>query len=392
MAMRIVIVGGGVMGSSVAYNLASRPDLRGAEITVVERDPAYTRASSSLSASSIREQFSTPINIAMSQFGLAFLRDAEALLATDDHVPLLSLTSRGYLFLASRAGLPVLHANHATQRAAGSEVAVLEPAELAARFPWLNLDGVAAGSLGLAGEGWFDGPALLAAFRRKARALGVTYVAAHAIGFRRAGDLADAVVLEDGSAIPCDVAVNAAGPWAGALASSLREAIPIRPRLRMVFVLSCPDPLPGLPLLIEPGGIWVRPEGRSFLCGRSPGPGEADPDEPPLTVDETMFTETIWPVLAHRIPAMERVRVSSSWAGYYEVNTFDHNGVVGALPGSPNVIHAAGFSGHGMQHAPAVGRGVAELIGAGEYETLDLSPLSPTRIAAGRPLRELAVV
>lgn len=390
--MRIAIVGGGVMGSSVAYHLASRPDLHAAQITVIERDPSYARAASSLSASSIREQFSNPINIAMSQFGLAFLEAAPTLLATANDVPLLSLRLGGYLFLATAAGVNVLAENHRTQLAADADVTALSPEDLRARFPWLSTDGIAAGALGLSREGWFDGPALLAAFRRKARALGVTYLAAGALRFRRDGDLANGVVLDDGSTIACDVVVNAAGPWAGSMAATLGQAVPIRPRRRMVFVLACREPLRGCPLIVDPSGFWMRPEGRLFLAGRSPGHDEADPDEPPLEVDEAVFTDLIWPALAHRIPAMAAVKVTSSWAGYYEVNTFDHNGVVGALPDCPNVIHAAGFSGHGMQHAPAVGRGVAELIAAGEYETLDLSPLSPTRLLEGRRLIERNIV
>ena len=174
--MRIAIVGGGVMGSSIAYHLASRDDFRG-EVTVIEREPSYHRASSALSASSIREQFTTPINIAMSQFGLQFLRSAEVALAVDGQAPELSLRLPGYLFLATEAGLPVLHSNHAVHIANGADVALLSCEVLNRRFPWMSTDGLAAGSLGLSREGSFNGPALLAAFRRKATALGVTYIA-----------------------------------------------------------------------------------------------------------------------------------------------------------------------------------------------------------------------
>ena len=389
--MDIVIIGGGAIGSSIAYHLAIRPDLV-ARITVVERDPTYARASSSLSASSIREQFSTPINIAMSQFGLDFLRAAPAALAVDGDRPELALHLGGYLFLASPAGVDVLHENHLTQRHAGADVALLSPTQLHERFPFLSTDGIAEGSLGGSREGWFDGPALLAALRRKARALGVAYLAHEARGFARAGDRVTAVRLADGATLPCDIAVNAAGPWAGTVAARAGLRLPIRPRRRMVFVLDCRDRLGICPLVIDPSGIWFRPEGQFYLAGRSPSGDEPDPDEPPLDVDEAFFTETIWPTLAARVSAFEAVRVTSSWAGYYEVNTFDHNGVVGAHPDLGNLIHAAGFSGHGMQHAPAVGRGVAELIATGGYETLDLSPLGCARLIEGRRLLERNVV
>ena len=389
--MHVVIIGGGAVGSSVAYHLAVHPRFAG-RITVIERDPTYARASSSLSAGGIRQQFSTPVNIAMSAFGLAFLRAAPSALAVDGDAPDLAFREAGYLFLASPAGLPVLHENRAVQMAAGADIALLEPGELAARFPWLSTEGVAAGSLGLSGEGSFDGPGLLAALRRKARALGVTYVAAAAAGLEQDAGRITAVRLEDDATIPCDVAVDAAGPWSAAIAGWAGIDLPIRPRRRMIFVLACRETLPGCPLTIDPSGIWFRAEGAHFLTGRSPGPDEDDPDEPPLAVDEAVFTDAIWPVIAARVPAFEAVRVVSSWAGYYEVNTFDHNGIIGPHPSVPNLIFATGFSGHGIQHAPATGRGVAEWIVEGGYRTLDLSPLGIERLIAGKPLLERNVV
>jgi glycine/D-amino acid oxidase-like deaminating enzyme len=288
--------------------------------------------------------------------------------------------------------MAVLRENHAVQRAADADVALLSPAELVARFPWLSPEGIGAGSLGLSGEGWFDGPALLQAYRRKARALAVTYVAQEATGFARAGNLVSAVKLADGSSIDCDVAVNAAGPWSARVAAWAGIDLPVRARMRMVFVIACRTPLPDCPLLIDPTGIWLRPEGNVYLCGRSPGEGEPDPDDAPLEVDETMFYERVWPVLAARVPALESVRLTSSWAGYYELNLFDHNGIIGAHPDVQNLIVATGFSGHGMQHSPAVGRGVAELILQGHFVTLDLSPLSFMRVVEGQKLIERNVV
>jgi FAD-dependent oxidoreductase domain-containing protein 1 len=205
-------------------------------------------------------------------------------------------------------------------------------------------------------------------------------------------DRAQAVRLADGSALPCDVVVNAAGPWSARVAGFAGIDLPVRARKRMVFVIACRAELPSCPLTIDPSGIWFRREGAHFLTGRSPGAGEADPDQPPLEVDEAMFTDIIWPVIAARVPAFESLRLMSSWAGYYEMNLFDHNGVVGPHPACANLIHATGFSGHGMQHAPAVGRGVAELIAAGRYQTLDLSPLGFARLIAGQPIREQNVV
>jgi glycine/D-amino acid oxidase-like deaminating enzyme len=388
---RVVIVGGGAVGSSTAYHLAVHPRFRG-EIIVVERDPTYRIASSSLSCASIRQQFSTPVNIAMSQYGLGFLRRAAEALEVDGDKPQLGLREPGYLFLASASGLDVLHDNHRVQRAAGADVALLQPAELTARFPWLSTDGIVAGSLGLSGEGWFDGPALLQALRRKARKLGVTYVAQDAVGFSRTGERITGVRLADGTVLDCDVAVNAAGPWAARVAGWADIDLPVRARKRMVYVVACRTPLPDCPLVIDATGIFWRPEGLGYVCGRSPGEGEPDPDEPPLEVDDAMFFDHVWPAMAARAPAFEELKLTSSWAGYYEYNVFDQNGIVGPHPAVPNLIFANGFSGHGIQHSPATGRGVSELIADGGYVSLDLSPLGFSRVVAGEKLIERNIV
>lgn len=388
---RVVIVGGGAIGSSIAYHLAAHPRFAGA-ITVIERDPLYRLASSALSASSIRQQFSTGLNIAMSQFGLDFLNDAPRRLAVDGDPPAMGLRLPGYLFLASAAGLGVLRENHAVQREAGADVVLLDPPALRARFPWLSVEGVAEGSLGLSGEGWFDGPALLAALRRRARSLGARYVAAEATGFRRHGPAVTGVTLADGTEVPCDVAVNAAGPWSARVAAWAGVDLPVRARRRTVFVFACRAALPDCPLVVDPTGAWFRPEGTGFICSRSPGPGEPDPDEAALEVEEAAFTDGLWPVLAARVPAFEAVKVTGGWAGYYELNVFDANGVVGRHPETETLLFAAGFSGHGLQHAPAVGRGVAELIADGGYTTLDLSSLGLERIIAGEKMIERNVV
>ncbi len=387
---RVVIVGGGAIGSSIAYFLLSDPSFRG-EVTVIERDPSYAQASSALSASSIRQQFSTSINIEIGRFGIAFLREAAQRLAVDGDAPDLGLVEPGYLFLATRAGASVLERSHGLQRALGVDTALLDPHQLRERFHWLSAEGIAIGSLGLSGEGWFDGYGLLQAYRRKARSLGATYLAASAAGFATAGDRVTAVRLADGSSVPCDVAVNAAGPWAANVARSLGIDLPVRARRRCVFVFTCPTPIAPCPLVVDPSGVWFRPEGRGFICGVSPDAGD-DPDDLPLEVDHRLFDETIWPTLAARVPAFEALRQTSAWAGYYEYNTFDQNGIVGPHPDWRNVVLANGFSGHGIQQSPAVGRGVAELIAHGGYRSLDLSPLAFERIVSGRPLVELAVV
>ncbi len=388
---QVVIIGGGAVGSAIACFTLSDPAFKGV-VTVVERDPAYAQASSALSASSIRQQFSTAINIELSTFGIGFLRRAGELLAVGNERPDVGLRESGYLFLASPAGTAVLEENHRLQAAHGADVALLDPAGLRRRFPWLATEGVALGSLGLAGEGWFDGYSLLQALRKKARSLGALYLAAEASGFETDGGQVRAVRLADGATLGCDVAVNAAGPWAREPAAWLGIDLPVRARRRSVFVFTCPTPIEGAPLVIDPTGVYFRPEGRGqFICGTSPDPAD-DPDDLPLEPDHALFESSIWPVLAARVPAFEALRQTSAWAGYYEYNTFDCNGIVGYHPEVRNFILANGFSGHGLQQSPAVGRGVAELIVHGGYRTLDLAPLAFGRIAANRPIRERNVV
>jgi FAD-dependent oxidoreductase domain-containing protein 1 len=391
-AQRVAIVGGGAVGSSIAYFLANHPRFRG-EVAVIERDPTYRYASSALSASAIRQQFSTPVNIAISQFGIEFLRTLGERLAVGDEHPDVGLAEPGYLFLATPAGVPVLERNHAVQRAHGVDVTLLTPAGLGARFPWMNTAGLAAASLGRSGEGWFDGYALLQAYRRKAIALGVAYVAQAATGFARTGRRVTAVTLAGGAQVGCDWAVNAAGPWAARVAAMLDIELPVHARRRCVFLFACRTTLPGCPLVIDPSGVWFRADGPNFLAGVPPRPGEPDPDEAPLDeVDERLFSERIWPVLAARVPAFEAVKVLKSWAGYYELNTVDHNGIVGPHPSVENVLFANGFSGHGLQQSPAVGRGIAEWIVDGGYRTLDLTPLAFDRLVDGRRLVELNII
>ena len=356
---------------------------------MIERDPSYARASSALSASSIRQQFGTPVNIAIGLAGIAFLREAGERLAVDGERPQLGLVEPGYLYLAATAeGAATLRANHRLQREHGAQIALLDPDALRARFPWLAVDDLVLGAHGERGEGWFDGYQLMQAFRRKARSLGASYVAGEARDFAMRGDRIDAVVLDDGRRLDGDAFVNAAGPWAASVAGWAGIDLPVRARRRCVFAFTCPTPLPACPLVIDPGGLWFRPEGRDqFICGISP-PEADDPDDAPLVVDHALFDEVLWPALAARVPAFEAVRVTGSWAGYYEMNTFDHNGIVGRHPRVANLVFANGFSGHGMQQSPAVGRGVAELLVHGGYRTLDLSALAFDRIPAGRPLLE----
>ena len=385
----VVIVGGGAIGSAVAYALTAEAGF-GGSVLVVERDPGYQRASSALSASGIRQQFSTAVNIRMSQYGIEFLRAAPGLLAVDGVRPPVSVNEAGYLITAPPEGVDILKRNHDLQTSLGAKIALLSPAELRDRFPWLATDDLGAGCLGLEGEGWLDGYLLLQALRSKARAGGAEYVTDEVIGVSRSGDRIDSVQLGSGASVAAGTVVNAAGPYARQIAAMAGLVLPVEARKRNVFVVSCPETLPGCPLVCDASGVWFRPEGAHFICGSAPDPVN-DPETFELEPDYGFFEETVWPALAARVPAFSALRMISAWAGHYEYNTFDQNGIVGLHPELRNFALANGFSGHGLQQSPAVGRAVAELITFGEYRTLDLSDLGVERIAAGRPLRELGI-
>src|SRR5438876_2379249 len=220
-ARHILIIGGGIIGSAVASFLGERGAADG--VTIIERDPSYRRASSALSTSSIRQQFSTALNIELSRAGIAFLRTVR------DAV---GLVEPGYLYLASEAGRDTLARQHAVQRRCGAPVALLSANELQRRFPWLDTAGLALGSLGLSGEGWFDGYGLLQLLRRRAIEAGARYVTDEALGFDLQGDRIAAVRLARGEPLPCDLVVNAAGPWAATVAAWAGIDLPVRPRRR----------------------------------------------------------------------------------------------------------------------------------------------------------------
>ena len=284
----VVIIGGGVIGSSIAYHLLADPHFRG-KVTVIERDPGYARASSALSASSIRQQFSTPINIQIGLYGIQFLRQASTLLAVDgEQAPQLGLVEPGYLFLARIDGEAVLRANHQVQMRAGAAIELLAATDLQARFPWLNATDLALGAHGVRGEGWFDGYSLLQAFRRKAIALGARYVHAQASGFSQRGGRLTTLHLDSGQELKADWFINAAGPWARQVAAWAQIDLPVFARRRSVYVFETPARLPACPLVIDPSGVYFRPEQQRFICGLSPPP-DNDPDDAPLEQEPDVY-------------------------------------------------------------------------------------------------------
>ncbi len=386
----VLIIGGGVIGSAIAYFLTADANFKGA-VTVLEMDPGYANCSTSRSLGSIRQQFSTAENIHMSAFGMQFISRLHEHLAVAGETPDVSLIKSGYLFLASESGRDTLEHNHAVQIQHGAQNILLDRQQLKARFPWLNCTDIALGCLGLEGEGWLDPYALLQAFRRKARSLGANYRKGRVVEIVRRGQRIEQVLLDNGERLSAGYFVNAAGPRARELAASAGIELPVYPRKRQVFVFACRDTLNACPLVIDPCGLYFRPEGQFFICGISPAADE-DPDCLDLEVDHDWFEDRLWPLLAHRVPAFERIKLQNSWAGHYAYNTFDQNAILGVHPEIENYFMANGFSGHGLQQSPAVGRALSELICYGQYRSLDLSNFDYARIAANRPVIENNIV
>jgi glycine/D-amino acid oxidase-like deaminating enzyme len=381
----IAIIGGAIVGSSLAWYL--REEGFAGSIALIEQDASFAHASTTLSCASIRQQFSIPENIRLSQFTLKLFRELKEIFGPEADI---AFREKGYLILASEAGLPVLSANHATQAQEGAEIVLEEADALAARFPWLSMEGLAGGAYGMRGEGWFDAHALLRLFRQALKSK-VDFVSGTVCGVRRDGARVSGVTLADGTAIEACTVVNAAGPGAGRIAAMAGLALPVEPRKRSVFVFEAREKFADMPLIVDPSGIYVRPEGQVYITGGAEtGDSAADPAD--FDPEWHLFEEVIWPVLAERIPAFEAIRQTGAWAGHYDYNTLDQNAVIGPHPEVENFIFVNGFSGHGLQQAPAAGKAVAELIVHGGYRSIDCSAFGYERIAAGRAFRELNVI
>jgi glycine/D-amino acid oxidase-like deaminating enzyme len=388
----VAIVGGGIAGSAAAYFLSTDAAFSDRRILLVERDTSYREASTARSAGGIRQQFSTPENIAMSRFTLDLFRRLQEVFGADADV---AFREQGYLIMAGPDGLPVLTENVALQRSAGADIALLDADALARRFPWLATAGVAAGGFGQSGEGWFDPPSFAALMRGVAVANGVIPVNDRIIGIDEGGARVNAVVLAGGQKIACGALINAAGPWAGEVAALAGIALPVEPRKRYVYVIDCreaSDALHGAPLTVDPSGVWFRPEGRFFLCGKSPEPHEEPPAGDLDAIDHAFFEQEVWPTLAARVPAFESIKVVNAWAGYYDYNTRDQIAVIGAHSQLLNFYFINGFSGHGAQQAAAAGRAVSELIVHGAFKTIDLTRLGYARIVNNALLPERNVI
>ncbi len=390
MTFDIIIIGGGVVGSSIAYFL-TKDASRNLKVAVVEKDSSYQYGSTARSAGGIRHQFSTPENIRISQFGTEFLRNITEHLSTDGTKVDVSYNEGGYLFLASNQNIPILYNNNTVQRRENVDVALMDPDDLSRAYPWMNVGDLAGGSLGLSGEGWLDAYGLNQAFRKKAIQQGATFLKEEALSLEMGGGKVTSITLSESGTVKAGTFINAAGARADEVAKWAGIELDVRSRKRYVYSFSCRTEVPDCPLTVDPSGVYFRPEGHQFISGCSPE-ADNDPDCTDFDVDYGWFEEHIWPILANRVPAFEAIKMENAWAGHYAYNLLDQNVVLGPHPEVSNFVFANGFSGHGLQQAPAVGRAISELVLDGKYSTLDLSVFNFERMLTGKAIKEINVV
>lgn len=415
----VLVIGGGAMGSSTAFWLKTKAR-SGLNVVVIEKDPSYETASTTLSVGGMRQQFSVEENVQMSLYGADFLRNINKYLSFDTKVKFYPC---GYLLLASEQGSDVLLENSRMQNDLGAKNEIMITKRIKQRFPWINTKDIALGCHGLEKEGWFDPWSLLSALKSESLRLGAHFVTAEVIDFSHQEQpslirsTANAIEnrplnkviikLKDGSlrTIEFAVCVIAAGAESGKISrlasiginkGLLATPLPVEPRKRFVYCFNCQNDINlGLkvPLTIDPSGTYFRRDGLggNYIGGRSPSIFN-EPSCANLDVDYNYFENNVWPYLANRVPSFESLKLKSAWAGFYDQNLFDENGIIGPHPHYNNLFFATGFSGHGIQQAPAVGRAISELIIEGRYRTIDLTRFGFDRLILQKQLFEANIV
>ncbi|MCB1508199.1 MAG: FAD-binding oxidoreductase [Hyphomicrobiaceae bacterium] len=371
----ILIIGAGAVGLSAAVFLTSRFGFEG-RVVVVDRDPQGARSQTVRSAASLRQQFSIAENIRLSREGLALMEDLKARHGAEGDI---GFREGRYLVLCDAEDRDALARAVALQRMEGAATLFLDEGGLQDRFGWLRADGLC-GSLGQGGEGWFDPWRLLSVLKREAVSAGATILGGAVRQLDIEAGRVTGALFEDGTRIAAGLTILCAGCHTPQLLERAGQRIAVEPVKRSVFSLATPDPVPEMPLVALPSGVWVRPEGAGYIAGWSPPDGDdpaSDPDDD--APDTLLFEDRLWPLLAERIPAFERLKMTGAWAGHYDMNRIDQNALLGAVPWREGLLFACGFSGHGVQHALPMGRALAELALYGGFRSLDLSRLSPSR-------------
>jgi len=388
----IILIGGAMYGSSIAWWLSRDPAFDGS-ILLVERDLSFEFAATSHTNSCIRQQFSNTTNIQISQFGAEFINNFQSYFDHDPRVPDIPIQSFGYMYLANTAAdAENLRQSQVVQAQLGAGTRHMTAAEIQAEYPFYNVDDITAGNHNTANEGYFDGGTIFDWCKRVAQEKGAEYVQNEVVTINRQANRIHSVTLASGETLSCGLLVNCTGPRGAHTARMAGIDLPVEPRKRYSFIFDAEQPLDrDLPLTIDPSGVHMRSEGRYYLAGCPPD------DDAPVAYDDfnqdhSIWQEKVWPILAARVPKFEAIKLINSWAGHYDYNTFDQNAIIGPHHEVENFLVANGFSGHGLQQSMAIGRGLAEFITYGAYRSIDLSPFAYKRIAEGNPLVEKAVI
>ena len=389
----VVIIGGAMIGSAIAWFLSANEDFNGT-ICIIEKDLTFEFASTSRSNSCIRQQYSNELNVKISQYGAEFIRDFKKFIQ-DDTAPNILLQDFGYLYLSSsKTSEKVFMQDQAMQVGLGAGTRIMSPDEIKSDYPFYNVSDVVCGSHNTLNEGYFDGATIFNWWQKKNKELGVTVINDEVIDIDtdEQRSLAKRVHLLSGKTIECGVLVNASGTRAANISQMIGVVLPVEARRRYSFVFDAENPLDQpLPLTIDPSGVHVRSDGKYYVAGCPPDDDYAvDCDD--FELDHDIWENKIWPALFHRIPQFDSLKVINSWVGHYSYNLFDQNAILGPHPKVSNFIFANGFSGHGLQQSPAVGRGIADLIIYGEYRGLDLTPLHFNRVIENKPFIERAII
>ena len=383
----VAIVGGGIIGSATAYQLlVLDPTL---SVCVIEPDPTYEFASALRASGGCRVQFSRSENIEMSLYSIGFIREFERTMATAFQPAPVDWVQGGYLFIVPPEAILNLERNVHIQQSHGCRVDLLTPAELNRRFPSIRVDDLGAAAH-TPEDGWCDPNGLLWGFRRKAVELGVTYIKDRVVGAECDPIKAKSLTLASGETINADAFINAAGAWSGEVAKLFGMYLPISPLRRFEHYFTAGSQVEQLPYVKDTARLAFRSEGNGFSGGL------VDSNESRgfnFEVDHDYFDRVVWPAVANRFPAFEAVKCHRTWSGLYEQNELDGNPVIGPWNGGlANLFTVSGFSGHGMMHAPAAGRAIAELIVRGRFESIDLTRLGYSRVVDNMPYTELGIL
>jgi len=386
----IIIIGGGIMGSAAAYFLGVSG--RAGAVSVIEPDPTYAKATTPAGAGGVRRLMCRPENIRMSQFSLDFYADFQDVMATEDNPADIQFRRQGYLFLTSPGGVDDLTRNFDTQRKEGVPAELLDVSALHARFPSVGTENVVL-ACHSPEDGWIDPQAALIGFRKKAESLGVKFLRDRVVGLETSKSAVTRAVLQSGDQLTGETFLNTAGTWVSEIAAMTGAELPVKPMCRVQHFWRCAHEIEPLPFIKDESGAFVRPEGDGFVGGRPSW--EIEPGyiwEIDRGYFANYFEDTVWALIANVVPKFETIKLEHSWGGHYAQNLFDGNMIIGPYSdGLENLFTACGFSGHGIMHAPAVGRALAELALDGDFQTLDLSRMGFQRVRDNAPYAEAGI-